>query len=218
MFSLIIHILLLPFTLLRMFFGLFGISTQILLFPLKIFARHTVLCIVLIVIAILYFSLKSDPHAIDQLKPANPQDRQAKPGAKNAPPVVEPVSKFEDGDSAFATDTYNTMTDIERQKYSMEFYKAMSTVKDDQETKWSYYNINGSFKLGRTFKNGNDDVCRTFSEVLKVHRVQQTLSGTACDNGGGTWCKLKPNATPQCGLSSEPSGFDAFSNSLKKLF
>jgi hypothetical protein len=55
--------------------------------------------------------------------------------------------------------------------------------------------------------------------VLKVHRIQQTLSGTACDNGFGTWCKLKPNATPACGLGgSTPGALDGVTNAIKNLF
>lgn len=218
MFGLIVFIITLPFTLLRMAFGILGISTHILMLPLKIFARHTVLCLVLIGIAILYFSLKSNPQAIDQLKPAAPQDRQAKTPAKGAPPIIEKATKFEDGDSVFATDTYNSMTEPERAKYSEAFYTAMSRTADGEVHNWSYYNINGSLKPTRTFRNGAGDTCRAFEEVLKVHKVQQTLTGTACDNGGGAWCKLKPNATPACGLSGEPSGFDSLSNSIKNLF
>ena len=222
MFSLLIHIILLPFTLVRMVFGLLGISTHILMVPLKIFARHTVLCLIVIAIVILYLAVRKNPATLNELKPAQTaaQDKQAKDGPKGAAPLIEPVARKEDGDSAFATDVYATMTDVERNYYSAVFYQTMSTAKDGEPANWSYYNINGSLRPNRTFKNNNGETCRTFNEILKVHRVQQTISGTACQNGGGTWCKLKVNATPACGLSRSGGGLglDGLSNAVKSLF
>ena len=217
-FTMFFSLLMLPFTLLRMAFGLLGISTHILMIPLKIFARHTVLCLIIIAIVILYLALKKDPHAVDSLKPTPAAERQAKPLPAGQLPIVEPVEKREDGDSTFATDTYTMMTDVEQAMYSQNFYTILNTTADGQATSWSYYNIQGSLRPIRTFHNNNGNICRTFTEVLKVHRIQQTISGTACGNGASTWCKLKPNATPECGLGHAPGAFDGLSNAIKGLF
>ncbi len=226
MFGLIFTLIMLPFTLLfvgiRIVFGLLGVSTHVLthalMIPLKIFARHTVLCLILIAILILYLALKKDPHAIDDLKPKPAAERQAKNLPKGVAAVVQPVTKIEDGDSAFATDTYVTMSDQERAVYSQNFYSIMSTVPDGTAKSWDYYNIQGSLRPVTTFQNNVGHVCRTFTETLKVHEVQQSISGTACDHGGGTWCKLDPNATPECGLGSPVSPFNGLTNSIKNLF
>lgn len=223
-FTMLFHLLLLPFTLLRMALGLLGVSshiiTGILLFPLKIFARHTIACLIIAAALILYFALKRDPHAADGLKPqmATKPSATGPSSPKGAPPIIEPVSKREDGDSAFATDAYALMNEQERGHYSANFYKIMSSTPDGRADSWSYYNIHGTLRPTHSFKNNSGTVCRSFSEVLKVHHLQQTISGTACDNGGGTWCKLKPNATPACGLGHSPGALEGISNAIGNLF
>lgn len=221
MIHLLFSLIFLPFTLLgvgiRLLFGVFGISTHILLIPLKIFARHTVLCLVVLGLLILYFAVKKDPHSLDTLKPAPKVERAAKT-PKGVAPIIERVEKVEDGDSSFATDTYAMMNPQERAAYSHAFYSTMSTVPDGQAKDWSFYNIQGSLRPVSTFKNSSERVCRKFTETLKVHRIQQTISGTACDNGGGTWCKLKVNATPQCGLGHTPGTFDGLGKAIGNLF
>jgi surface antigen len=194
-----------------------GISTHVLLWPLKIFARHTVLCLVVAGVLILYLALKKDPHSLDTLKPA-PKVEQTVKTPKGVAPIIERVEKEEDGDSAFATDTYAMMSEPERAAYSKNFYAIMSTTPDGQARSWTFYNIQGAIRPLSTFNNNSGRVCRKFTEVLKVHRIQQTINGTACDNGGGTWCKLKVNATPQCGLGHKPGTFDGISNAVKNLF
>lgn len=215
--TLFFSLLTLPFALLRMGFGVLGISSHLLLWPLKIFARHTILCLIVIGLLILYFAIKKDPHAMDQLKPAPAPTKQDKQ-VKGQPPVIEPVAKHENGDSVFATDLYATMTEPERQQYSAQFYQAMRAAEDGAAYEWQFYNINGKLTPIRTFKNNLGTTCRSFTETLKVHRIEQTLTGTACDNGGGTWCKLKPNATPQCGLGREHGPLEAIGNAVKSLF
>lgn len=221
LFTILFNLILLPFTLIgvgiRLLFGVLGISTHILLIPLKIFARHTVLCIAVLGALILYFAVKSDPHSLDTLKPA-PKAAKTVKTTNGVAPLIEPVEKIEDGDSAFATDTYAMMSEPERAAYSQAFYSAMSTVPDGQVKQWSYYNIQGALRPISTFNNANGTVCRKFTETLKVHRVQQTISGTACDNGARTWCKLKVNATPRCGLGHSPGAFDGLGNAIKNLF
>lgn len=199
-----------------MLFGLLGISTRILLIPLKIFARHTVACIVIAGIVILYFAMKNDPRPLNELKPAPAESRTR--GQKGAPPVIELVSKYENGDSTFSTDLYANMTEIERKQYSQVFYAVMRGIPDGQEHIWNFYNIHGTLRPSRTFRTKSGLVCRDFTEVLKVHKIQQNLSGIACDNGGGAWCKLKPNATPACGLGYNPGFVEGIGNSIKRLF
>lgn len=216
MFHLLFALITLPFTILGSLLGLLGLSTRIFLFPLKIFARHTVLCLVVIGGVILYYAFKSDPHALDTLKPAPKENVQAK--AKSPAPIIEPVSKHEDGDSSFATDLYASMTEPERNYYSRVFYGTMGSVPDGKTYEWAHYNIHGALTPVKTFTTKSGLTCRSFTEVLKVHRIQQTLSGTACDNGGGSWCKLKPNATPACGLGHKPGAFDGITSAVKNLF
>lgn len=222
LFRIFFSLLALPFTLLRIVFGLFGVSTHILtrllLLPLKIFARHTVLCIVLAAALILYIAIKKDPHAIDTMKPVPAAGKQARPTPNGTPPVIEPVGKRENGDSIFATDSYSLMSDQERAYYSGVFYKVMSNAPDGENRQWSYYNINGDLRPTRTFKNNVGVTCRNFSELLKVHHVEQTISGIACADSGGRWCKLKSNATPACGLGHSPGAFDGISNAVKNMF
>lgn len=223
MFTLLFNLLLLPFTLMgvavRMVFGLLGISTHILLWPLKIFARHTVLCLVVIAAVILYLALKSDPHAVDPLKPSNlVQQRPQAPQQDGPAPIIEPISKREDGDSAFATDLYALMTDPERVAYSQNFYTAMNTTPDGQTKSWTADNIHGALRPVQTFLNNSGSTCRRFGEVLKVHTIEQRLTGIACVKADGTWCKLKPNATPACNLGHEAGPLEGITRAIGDLF
>lgn len=219
---LIIFLLSIPFMLVHLVMTLVGMAIHffmhIMIIPLRFFARHTLLCIVIAIVLILYFAIKKDPHSVDSLKPTPVAEKQAKDLPKGAIPVIEPVMKKEDGDSIFATDTYQIMNDMERKVYSQNYYTIMSTVPDGQAQEWNYYNIQGSIRPISSFNNKLGQACRTFTEVLKVHTIQQTISGTACDNGGGTWCKLKPNATPQCGLGHEAGTFEGLGNAIRNLF
>lgn len=193
---------------------LLGISTAMLWMPfrfvLKMFARHTVAFLVGLVLLILFFYLRGSNEKLPALTPTAAPRKAA---GKNAP-LIEPVRKTEDGDSNFATDLYASMTDQERVDYSKNYYWAMSSLADGQVHNWSAYNIAGSLRANTSFRNNSGDRCRTFNEVLKVHSIQQTISGTACEQGGGRWCKLKPNATPMCGLSGNSGFWSSFTRSL----
>ncbi|MFZ4542136.1 MAG: hypothetical protein ACOYNL_10145 [Rickettsiales bacterium] len=219
MFHLLFTIIFLPFILLRALFGLLGGISHLLILPVKIFARHPIHCSIVIAALVLFFALKKDPRPINDLKANLAADKQAatKSGPKGAAPLIEPVTKIEDGDSAFATDTYVTMTDLERAAYSKAFYDTMSSKPDGEAFSWTYYNIKGSLRPTRTFHNSKGIVCRDFNEVLKVHQVQQTVTGIACDNGARTWCKLKSTATPECGLGYNPNFFQGVGDSVKKI-
>ncbi len=206
LFSLLISIVLLPLRLL-------GIPIAVVMMPLrfllKMFARHTMVFILGFLVLLVVLHFRKNDEKLPQLAPAT-----------NAPaPIVEAVRKTEDGDSNFSTDLYALMTQPERQQYSRNFYWAMSTMADMQTHQWAHYNIAGSLRPSDTFTNNSGVRCRHFNEVLKVHHIQQTISGTACELRGGAWCKLKPNATAACNLSGGSTGImNGLQNSLRNLF
>lgn len=207
----------LVFALILLPLRLIGLPIAMILLPFKMIlrfiARHTLWAVLIIGGIFLIFYFKNNNEKLPQLTPA-PQQQRSQKGV----PVVEPVLKVEDGDSNFATDLYATMTDAERIEYSRNFYFAMASTPDGQVHNWAHFNINGSIRPNSTFKNNSGVTCRTFSEGLKVHTVQQTITGTACLQGGGSWCKLKPNATPACGLSGNEGFFNSLGRSLGNLF
>jgi surface antigen len=211
----LIRLIFLPLTLLRSALGLVGLTTGIGFFFLRLIVRNMLLIIILIVGLLIYNAFKSEPDQLRQLQPA-PATQKA---PKGAPPVIQPVTKREDGDSVFATDLYALMNEQERLQYSGAYYTAIGTIPDGQAHAWSFHNIHGSITPTLTFTNRVGETCREFREVLKVQHIQQTLTGTACPTGQGGWCKLKPNATPGCGLGGHKPGiFDGISNSLMNLF
>jgi hypothetical protein len=192
---------------------LFRTALSMLMFPLRIIIKLLtrnlyVLAMLLIGVAI-YAAVKDSKPDLPQLTPA------AKHSAKNPLPIAQPIMKREDGDSSFSTDLYATMTVEERNFYSAHYYWAMSNLADGATHHWKGGNIHGSLRANDTFTNNSGVRCRHFSEVLKVHTVEQTISGTACEQGGGSWCKLKPNATPRCGLGGYSPGL---MDSIKKIF
>jgi surface antigen len=195
------------------FRGLFGIFWL----PITFLTRHLFLCIMLALCVIIYAQFKSGGggHIATPPVPAASRARAA-PGV---PAAIDPVLRHEDGDSAFSTDLYGQMTPPERAAYSSNFFWAMSNLPDGQTHGWTSGNIAGSLRPDSSFENNSGARCRKFSEALKVHTIEQTLTGIACDNGGGTWCKLKPNATPACNLGGHAGGlFDSITGSLRNLF
>ena len=212
----------LVFTLLFLPFKLIGIPLHVVLLPfrivLKLLARNVFLVVILIAILLLLRACGSSHTDMPQLTPA-PRPATNAQGV----PIVQPVTKREDGDSAFATDLYAQMTEAERTVYSQNFYWAMTNLADMQTHSWNGGNIAGTLRANDSFTNPVGDRCRHFSEALKVHTIQQTISGTACEQGGGAWCKLKPNATPACGLGGDAHGglgniLDDMTSSLRHLF
>ncbi len=106
------------------------------------------------------------------------------------------------------------MNEQERANYSRAFFWALSSVPNNTAQNWDADNINGTLTPTDTFLNKSGTTCRHFRERLKVHAIEQQLTGTACAQAGGQWCKLKPNATPACGLGHKRGMLD----SLKNLF
>lgn len=197
---------------------LLGIPVAILMIPVRILMHNFVLVAVVIATIFIYRSCSEQSN----YGPSHPSPIASPKQAKNrgnGPIVIDAVTKQEDGDSAFATDVYATMSDEERAFYSHTFFTAMSNLPDGETQGWTNYNIAGSIRPDDTFTNKTGTRCRHFSEALKVHEVQQTLTGIACDNGGGTWCKLKSTATPACNLGQPARGLlDGITTSIKGLF
>lgn len=149
--------------------------------------------------------------------PAEPPKPKKKKG-KEPQVIIEPVQKREDGNSAFASDLYKMMTDEERAYYSHIFFWSMNRLADGQVQSWDNGNMYGSIRLGKSFTNKRGDRCRPFSERLKVRTIEQTLSGTACERGGGAWCKLKPNATPACNLGGKAGFWQSMTRWFSDIF
>lgn len=203
------------------------VLTRLLWLPIHLITRHlfATFLIILVVLVLAYCQGKKEDKAANQLPKAapsvnvDPQLQGAKAQPKTAKPVrIDPVLKNEDGNSTFAKDLYAAMTAPEKAYYSQLYFWAMNTLKDDQPYTWNYGNINGVIAPTSSFANRLGHRCRKFSEVLKVHTVQQELTGIACENGSGTWCKLKNNATPMCGLGGKESTMDSIKRSLGRMF
>lgn len=201
----------------RIAFGVFSLFLTVITVPLRFLIHNIWLLAILVVAAFIFYAFeRQGPPA--QLTPAatTAQPQAAAKGQKQI--IIEPVLKREDGDSAFATDLYASMTDVERGTYSTYFFWAMSNQPSGKTVSWNGGNINGEFTPTDTFQNSRGAMCRHFKEMLKVHSVQQNISGIACEAGNGTWCKLKPNATPACYLGHKPSFFGDAMRGLKNAF
>lgn len=129
------------------------------------------------------------------------EPKQALPSAGGGEGAVQMVGKLEDGNSDFASDLLVQMTADELSSYSRVYYAVMRNQPAGQAHDWSYYNTHGSITPAEMFKNNYGHRCRRFDEVLKVHQVQQKLSGIGCEKKDGSWCKLKRTDTPICGLA-----------------
>jgi len=113
---------------------------------------------------------------------------------------IDPVLKRQDGNSIFSEDLLPKMTAQELRQYSTHYYYALRTMPDGETYTWDFYNIKGKLTLTGTFTNNLGDTCRRFEEVLKVHEVEQAITGMGCKKRGGGWCKLRPTSTPACDL------------------
>lgn len=204
----------------RMLFNLFGILMRLcvglLAFPLFLITRHSFLLVIVGGLIFLYFFMSNDDQNVRSTENQN-QATMVRDTKGNLVQVATPVARVEDGNSAFANDVYKQMTEQERAYYSNIYFWVMSNVADGQTHSWSNVDIAGSIRPDKSFVNKNGEKCRYFAEVLKVHAVQQNISGLACQNGP-TWCKLRPNATPACGLGQNPGMLDSLSSTLGNIF
>ena len=213
-FTIICSLIGLGFTLMFLPFRIMRMALGMVLMPIKIvihlLTRNIFLLGIIVIAVLLYAAIRSAPSTLPELTPATIQ-----PQAQKGAVVIDPVRKKENGDSDFATDLYATMTPPERSAYSQHYYWAMSNLPDGQEHVWTEQNIGGTLRANDSFANNSGARCRHFSEVLKVHAIEQTLSGIACQQEDGSWCKLKPNATPACNLGGYHPGF---TDTLRNLF
>lgn len=130
-----------------------------------------------------------DPDKV--ITPANaPKDASA----------VQPVLHHQNGNSAFADDLLPKMKKDELRFYSSVFYQVMTHTKTGESQAWQYANVHGTITPTSSFKNNLGQTCRAFRETLKVHQTQQKISGKACEQRGGGWCKLRNESTPACDL------------------
>ncbi len=204
----------------RIIFNLFGLITRLgvglLAFPIFLITRHAFLLVIAGALLFFYLFMSSD----DQQTRSTANQNKATMVRNEQGQMVQvatPVARVEDGDSAFANDVYKQMTEQERTYYSQIFFWAMNSLPDGQTHSWSNIDIAGTIRPDKSFTNKAGEKCRYFGEVLKVHAVQQSISGLACQNGT-SWCKLRANATPACGLGHKPGVLDSISGSLNNLF
>lgn len=206
--------------------------TQLILIPVNVLGQNFTFFLVIGLGVLLYFLITENAKKVPQeemmmteemaptlevdpsLQPLPNEQAPVKGKGKQKVILIEPVQKREDGNSVFATDLYKIMTPDERAYYSHVLYWTMNNLPDGQTQKWDRHNINGDISISQSFDNKLGDRCRKFSERLKVHTIEQTLGGTACERGGGAWCKLKVNATPACNLG----GKRGFWDSIKSWF
>ena len=212
-----IMLILLP---LRLIGPLFALGTAPLFLVGHFLFRHLLFVILIIVALLIWYAFHTSKPAMQELTPYGAPTTQPDSAQTNpASIVVQSVLKKEDGDSDFATDLYTSMTPPERATYSAHFYWAMTNLPNGQEHDWSRFNIAGRILAIDDFRNNDGIRCRHFSETLKVHTIEQTLTGSACAQSNGGWCKLKPNATPSCNIGGPSPGlFDSITDSVKKLF
>jgi surface antigen len=177
-----------------------------LLLPLVLFLRRYSSLIILVLIAVILFKCMGGN--IGGQKPA-PKEKLI---------VVDVVSVEEDGNSRFATDLIQKMHKGERVLYSKHLYWALNKGAAGQQYEWSDGNIAGKIIIVSDFKSKTGARCKKFKETLKVHEIRQTLDAQACRRADGSWCKLRANSTPACGLGKQPGMFNAIQGGLKNLF
>lgn len=169
------------------------------LLPLILFTRRYAS---IIIILFLGFSLYqcTQSNSPPQQAPSRNPDGSPKPLSP-----INAVRKQEDGNSRFATDLIKKMQDHEKNAYSQHFYWAMNKADPGQTHQWKEHNIEGDITVTEAFTNKSGTICKRFSENLKVHEIRQQIDGIACAKTGGSWCKLRKDATPACGLGKRPS-------------
>lgn len=133
-------------------------------------------------------------------------------------PLVQIVTRREDGNSKFAQDLLTRMSPEELSFYSQTFYWVMNHQPAGEPHVWHYFNTHGQLTPKKSFKNNHGTECRRFSEVLKVHDTEQTLDGIACRRDAMSWCKLGKNYTPICGIASRRGIGGWFEDAIGDLF
>lgn len=207
--------------LLRIFVNLYFKSQRYMLYPLALLRRHAFTLIMLaglLYVATLFME-NDTPKTVQYNRgragaeppinqsvntPAAPNG--ATPAAPKTPQNVkiDIVKKIEEGNSVFNSDLLDAMTKDEILNYSQVFYWAMDNLADGTSHDWNFYNTHGNITPLSSFENSRGHVCRRFRETLKVHEIQQHITGVSCPQPEGGWCKLRNNSTPVCGLGRKP--------------
>jgi surface antigen len=210
----------------RIVANLIRLAINLAMLPIIILSRHFLG--ILLLIAIAYAVVQSSkggssneptPNVPPPVMNSSTEPQKIEKGKNAEPPVViDPVRTIEDGNSSFSTDLLQQMTEPERISYSQNFYWAMDHIATGQTHIWANQNIAGKFNVTETFKNKRGQTCKRIKETLKVHSIQQTLDALACQRAQGGWCKLRPNATPGCGLGRASSTLNDISRSFNNLF
>lgn len=171
-----------------------------------------------ILFAILYFLFWPKNDGTQPVKSA--PKAQTSVDRKGQPlPIIEPVTKTQDGNSRFSDDLLSQMTPAELRHYSTIFYWIMDNQANTTPHRWAHYNIEGTITPFAPFKNNHGHTCRQFKEILKVHSTRQTLDGLACQRVEGGWCRLKANSAALCGIAGSGRGlFDDIGQKLQNMF
>lgn len=203
----------------RVISNLTRLGIRLALFPIFLLTRNLFLVVIVVAAVLIYTALgtSSGSNRTASQRDANPV-RMERNAQGQMVQVASPVRTTEDGNSAFANDLYAQMTDEERSAYSQTFFWAMASLKDGASHQWAHTDIAGTLTPTNSYKNKVGATCRNFNETLKVHSVQQQLQGIACQKNDGSWCKLKANATPVCGIGHNPGMLENFGTSLKNMF
>lgn len=181
-----------------------------ILLPIALFTRRFSSIIVMVIAGVILWQCMMDTPTTK---------RQGPVGADGQPVVyIDPVKKEEDGNSVFATDLIQKMREDERITYSQHFYWGLNNGSEGQKYTWNQHNIAGEITIKKVFKSKGGADCKRFYEVLKVHEIRQTLEGMACARGDGSWCKLRRDATPACGLGRDAGFLDSISMKINRWF
>lgn len=211
----------------RIIRNLIRLALRIALFPVFFLMRNVFGIIILCGIGyVIYTSYQTD-QVVSQTTSAPAVQREnsrelvssGQVDAQGQPIMINRITVMEDGNSAFSTDLLSKMSSAELNQYSQVLFWVMSNQPNGEAHKWNHLNIKGTITPTKTFLNKRGHACRYFDEVLKVHEVQQTLNGMACQRKGGGWCKLRPDSTPGCNLSRPAPGMlESIGESINNLF
>jgi|GEM_PF-1873079 len=208
--------------LLRIFVNLYFKSQRYMLYPLALLRRHAFTLVMLagVVYVFTLFTENDTPKTVQYKRgagavaepPTNQSAHTATTTSTSTPAApkipqnvkIDFVKKVEDGNSIFNSDLLDAMTKEEILNYSQVFYWAMDNLADGTAHDWSFYNTHGSITPLSSFENSRGQSCRRYKESLKVHEIQQNITGVACPQPEGGWCKLRNNSTPICGLGRKP--------------
>lgn len=196
--------------------NLISFATSLATLPFRMLAKNFVGTVILFGLVYIFFiSGKNDTQPVPRTTKA-----QTVTNEKGQPvPIIEPVSKEEDGNSRFSDDLLSQMAPAELRYYSTIFYWVMENQDSGYPYRWAHYNIDGIITPFSFFKNNHGHECRRFKETLKVHSTRQTLDGLACRRVEGGWCRLRFDSTPLCGIAGSGNGiFDDIGRKLQNIF